>query len=417
MFSKEGGVLLKILHCSDIHLGRKPVGSTFSEYSIQRYEDYFRSFERVIDFSIENKTDLTMISGDLFDRRELSPDVLERTEKLLEKLKDSDIKVIAIEGNHDRILSFEGNSWLEYLSKEGMLTLLKPSVDENGEIAFPQWNGSAGGKITIDGTNFYGMGYQGFSFPEYFKALGELLDPGEKNVVMAHTGIGDPAILPGTIFKETLEPLRSKCDYIAGGHTHRRYEMKTEGLNFFVPGSLEYWDLGETPPKGFFLYDTEEETVEFHESFKRKKIDAGLDLKTGTVEEFDREFAKLLEDKAIEQGCIYRLAVSIPFGTFFEINPSRIEKELEDAGALKGSVSVSFGKEEISEKAGESSVITEETEKEIIKKHEELGKYAEKISRALSSLKAAHEKKDTEESLKVIDMLFGEILGGEDLDN
>lgn len=408
---------MKILHCSDIHLGRKPVGSAFSEYSIQRYEDYFRSFANLIDFSIDAETDLVMIAGDLFDRKELSPDVLERTEKLLGRLKGSEIKIVAIEGNHDRILSFEGNSWLEYLSREGLLILLRPSVRENGEISFPEWNGTSGGKVTIDGTNFYGMGYQGFSFPEYFKALGSLLEPGEKNVVLAHTGIGDPALLPGTVSKETLEPLRSKCDYIAGGHTHRRYELRNAGMNFFVPGSLEYWDLGETPPKGFFLYDTDTGAVDFHESLKRTKIDAGLDLQSGTPEEFDREFGKLLENQTIEQGCIYRLAVSIPFGTFFEINPSRIEKELEAAGAIKGSVTVSFAKEGYSEKQGESPVIIEETEKEVIKKHEDLGRYAEKIAKALSGLKATHEKKDAEESLKVIDALFEEILGGEDRDN
>ena len=66
---------MKILHCSDIHLGKKPFGT--KEFSQKRYLDFFNAFEQATDRGIEKEVDIFLITGDLFDKKELSPDTLD----------------------------------------------------------------------------------------------------------------------------------------------------------------------------------------------------------------------------------------------------------------------------------------------------------------------------------------------------
>ena len=68
---------MRILHCSDIHLGRRIAGAS-GDFSNTRFDDYFNAFDYVIEYSIENNIDIFVVAGDLFDKKEISPDVLSR---------------------------------------------------------------------------------------------------------------------------------------------------------------------------------------------------------------------------------------------------------------------------------------------------------------------------------------------------
>ncbi len=400
---------MKFLHCSDIHLGRKPVGSAFSEYANQRYEDYFRAFNYIIEFAVENSVDAFLISGDLFDKRELSPDVLERVEKYLDMLKKESIPVIAIEGNHDRIFAIEGRSWLEYLSREKSLYLLRPKVLENGEISFVERSGG-GAMIEINDVRFYGVGYQGFSFPQYFQALGKVLDPSKTNVILMHTAIGNPDIVPGCVKVKDLDPLIGKYDYIAGGHIHTKRIQQDE--KFFVPGAPEYWDIKEKNGKGFFVYDTETKEVEFHESAKRKKISVAISLESGQATEFSKHFNEVLEFDPVEKGCLYVLEIRIPFGTFLETDLSQVEDEIERKGALKAYAFTTTGKGMVEE--GEMIAEIGIMEEDVISKNATFAKYSKEVVHVLENLKRFHQEKNTVEASDALNGLFNRILSGED---
>ncbi len=125
---------MKILHCSDIHLGKKPFGNI--EYSEKRYVDYFQAFENIVDFAISKKVEVFMIAGDFFDKKELLPRTLSYAEKILKKLKDADITALMIEGNHDNISKGqEINSWINYLEEKKYFKRLgyKVEIIENKE--------------------------------------------------------------------------------------------------------------------------------------------------------------------------------------------------------------------------------------------------------------------------------------------
>ncbi len=399
---------MKFLHCSDIHLGRRPVGSALSDYSNQRYEDYFNAFDWIIEFALKTSVDVFLIAGDLFDRRELSPDVLERAESLLLRLKKKNIPVIAIEGNHDRLFTIEGRSWLEYLSRESLLYLLKPFTLEDGSVNFPKWDGNSGAMVEINGVRFYGMGYQGFSFQQYFEAIANQLDSSKTNVLLAHTAIGDPDKVPGCVKEETLEPLNGKCEYIAGGHIHTRHIY--DRFKMFVPGAPEYWDIKENGEKGFFIYDSATKEFEFRESKKRLKINVSISLENGSADEFYSRLEEKLNLYPVKAGSLYVVEVKVPFGSFLEVNVSDVEKEIEEMGALKANVFISMGKSGATDSESQDLEVIEE---DVIAKNPKLAAYSKEIANALESLKKYHDLNDEDGAIETIDRLLSEIIDGD----
>lgn len=394
---------MKILHCSDLHLGRKPMGFVMSEYSQKRYEDYFRAFEFITDEAVKEKVDAVIVSGDLFDRKELSPDVLERTEKSLKKLKNNGIQTICVEGNHDRTFKGDEKSWLEYLSEESLIYFLEPFVFENGKISYLPWDGKKGSYIQIGSLRFYGVGYQGFQFPEYVRELVMNLDLNYQNIVLMHTSVGDPETIMGCIRKEDLIDLGRKCVYIAGGHIHTKQAV--EDIHLFVPGAPEYWDIGERGEKGFFIYESENDKVTFHESKRRKKVETFINLNDGSSDSFFHELKNSLEKNKVEKGCLYVLNVRIPFGVFLNVDTKDVERKIEEMGALKAWVKIGFSNSSFE---GEIELVDEvqKIEEEIVKENPFFASHSFETVQALNKLKTLHNSQNLEDSFQVLEKLF-----------
>ncbi len=400
---KEGEIV-KVLHCSDLHLGRKVSGSIYSPYFKARYEDYFSTFREIVNFAVSKGIDVMMISGDIFDKKDLSPDALEKGEEIFKDLKVAGIKVVVIEGNHDRLFDFENISWLDYLKNKDYIIILRPSVKE-GKISFEPWNGKSGGMIEFDGVKFYGIGYQGVNFPEYIESLGQILDQNDRNIVMIHAGIcGQKKMaLPGFLELKDFAPLDGKCFYIASGHAHEKSIYKLEKSKIFIPGSPEYWDLSESDEKGFFVYDTETGQVDFFESKKRLKIEKTIKLQKGNVEEFENLFSKMIEESPVERECIYVVNVGIPFGAFLNVNINEFEDKIESMGALKGKINVRQFNENLASDDEHEYLDLYDIENSIVSKDKNFGKNSISVVEAIDALKKAALQED---AFKIIDDLF-----------
>ncbi|TYC00592.1 MAG: exonuclease SbcCD subunit D [Kosmotoga sp.] len=312
---------MKILHTSDWHLGRRPVGG-IGEYSEIRYEDYFNAAEYIVDKGIEESVDVFIIAGDLFDRSSIQPDILYRTESLLQKLKENNIKVLVVEGNHDRSYSRQ-ESWISYLERRELVSV--PEIGrENGEYFFEP--------IVIDGINFFGVPYQGSMINETLSALASNLDKHQNNIVIVHTGIVSWEQLPGCATAEAIEEFREKVMYIAGGHLHHfQAYPDSENSYFVVPGSPEYWDMGERDEKGYIVYDTDSKTYTFYPSKKRKL--SNYSIKDSELEDF-------LNSVEVQEKEIIRLDI---VNTSTQIvRTDEIEDSLKNKGALKVITSVKY---------------------------------------------------------------------------
>ena len=312
---------MKIVHCSDLHLGKRFSGN--KDYVKKRYMDFFNAFATFIDKVEEIKPDVCLIAGDIFDKKEINPDILSKTEYLFKRLRDNVKKdIIAIEGNHDNSRILE-ESWLEYLQEQNILKVFYYNKD------FEEKN-----YLKIDDINFYPVGYPGFMIDEALTKLSEKLNPQEKNIVIVHTGIsGGTNTLPGLVSTSILDLFKDKAMYIAGGHIHSFTTYPKEKPYFFVSGSLEFSNVQneKSDKKGFILFDTDTLNYEFIELEHRKRIKK--DFSYTNFSNLENEFENFVKELNLTGEEILVISVSLNNNDY--INTENLENIAEKNGALK----------------------------------------------------------------------------------
>ena len=312
---------MKIVHCSDLHLGKRLSGT--KDYVTKRYMDFFNAFATFVDKVEEIKPDVCLIAGDIFDKKEINPDILSKTESLFKRLRDNVKKdIIAIEGNHDNSRILE-ESWLEYLQEQNILKVFYYNKD------FEEKN-----YLKIDDINFYPVGYPGFMIDEALTKLSEKLNPQEKNIVIVHTGIsGDTNTLPGLVSTSILDLFKDKAIYIAGGHIHSFTTYPKEKPYFFVSGSLEFSNVQneKSDKKGFILFDTDTLNYEFIELEHRKRIKK--DFSYSNFSNLENEFENFVKELNLTGEEILVISVSPNNNDY--INTENLENIAEKNGALK----------------------------------------------------------------------------------
>ncbi len=400
---------MKFIHCSDIHLGRKPAGA-FGDYSAKRYNDYFAAFAHIIDTAIKRNSDFIIISGDLTDKKELHPEALERIEQILARPKDAGIMVYAIEGNHDNITpGRESESWLIYLENKGLLK--RPYTKfEDGEYRFYP--------VLHRDLIIYGLGYPGLFADEVMARLSEHIENSDaaKNIIIVHTAIAGNELMPGTVSPATVELLKGKALYIAGGHFHSFSAAPNNEPVFFVPGSAEYWELSEhSQKKGMILFDTDTKAYEFIESKKRKihyrSFEHNAENEIGFLDEF-RAFAGTLEIAANED----IVKIDIKHNNQFYADTAYCESIIKEKGALKASVELKSTGSESALDLNTAVTGSGQIEREVISTWKEFSPYADITADSLDMMKKHTDDEHPELIHEVFDNLLAVILGDGETD-
>lgn len=234
-------------HCSDLHLGKTYVDSPGAD---ERSEDFFRVFDEIVRRAVQEEIAALVIAGDLFHHAQVMPRTFARTVEVLEPLKRAGIPVIAVEGNHDWIHRRENISWMEALSAMGLICLLRPTRDDEGNYLFPSWDEErrSGGHREIQGVHFYGVGYIGSSpgshVPRIVEAIRRLGT--EDNVLLFHVGVRQYCGTDiGNMSLEEALPLGEVFRYVALGHGHKPYVIPEAAPFAYNPGSPECVNFGE----------------------------------------------------------------------------------------------------------------------------------------------------------------------------
>ena len=378
---------MKIVHCSDLHLGKRLSGT--KDYVTKRYMDFFNAFATFVDKVEEIKPDVCLIAGDIFDKKEINPDILSKTEYLFKKLRDNVKKdIIAIEGNHDNSRILE-ESWLEYLQEQNILKVFYYNKD------FDEKN-----YLKIDDINFYPVGYPGFMIDEALTKLSEKLNPQEKNIVIVHTGIsGGTNTLPGLVSTSILDLFKDKTIYIAGGHIHSFTTYPKEKPYFFVSGSLEFSNVQneKSDKKGFILFDTDTLNYEFIELEHRKRIKK--DFSYSNFSNLENEFENFVKELNLTGEEI--LVISISLNNNDYINTESLENIAEKNGALKAYILI---KNILNIGAGEennSDLSIDELEKNLINTWNI--SEIEKFSKSFGRLKELFSNDDRDSFLELFD--------------
>lgn len=378
---------MKIVHCSDLHLGKRFSGN--KDYVKKRYMDFFNAFATFVDKVEEIKPDVCLIAGDIFDKKEINPDILSKTEYLFKKLKDNVKKdIIAIEGNHDNSRILE-ESWLEYLQEQNILKVFYYNKD------FEEKN-----YLKIDDINFYPVGYPGFMIDEALTKLSEKLNPQEKNIVIVHTGIsGSTDTLPGLVSTSILDLFKDKSIYIAGGHIHSFTTYPKEKPYFFVSGSLEFSNIQneKSDKKGFILFDTDTLNYEFIELEHRKRIKK--DFSYTNFSNLENEFENFVKELNLTGEEILVISVSLNNNDY--INTENLENIAEKNGALKTHILIKNILNIEASEENNSDLSIDELEKNLINTWNI--SEIEKFSKSFSRLKELFSNDDRDSFLELFD--------------
>ena len=378
---------MKIVHCSDLHLGKRFSGN--KDYVKKRYMDFFNAFATFVDKVEEIKPDVCLIAGDIFDKKEINPDILSKTEYLFKKLRDNVKKdIIAIEGNHDNSRILE-ESWLEYLQEQNILKVFYYNKD------FEEKN-----YLKIDDINFYPVGYPGFMIDEALTKLSEKLNPQEKNIVIVHTGIsGSTDTLPGLVSTSILDLFKDKAIYIAGGHIHSFTTYPKEKPYFFVSGSLEFSNVQneKSDKKGFILFDTDTLNYEFIELEHRKRIKK--DFSYTNFSNLEDEFENFVKELNLTGEEILVISVSLNNNDY--INTESLENIAEKNGALKTHILIKNILNIGTSEENNSDLSIDELEKNLINTWNI--SEIEKFSKSFSRLKELFSNDDRDSFLELFD--------------
>ena len=378
---------MKIVHCSDLHLGKRLSGT--KDYVTKRYMDFFNAFATFVDKVEEIKPDVCLIAGDIFDKKEINPDILSKTEYLFKRLRDNVKKdIIAIEGNHDNSRILE-ESWLEYLQEQNILKVFYYNKDF-GEKNY----------LKIDDINFYPVGYPGFMIAEALTKLSEKLNPQEKNIVVVHTGIsGSTNTLPGLVSTSILDLFKDKAIYIAGGHIHSFTTYPKEKPYFFVSGSLEFSNVQneKSDKKGFILFDTDTLNYEFIELEHRKRIKK--DFSYTNFSNLENEFENFVKELNLTGEEILVISVSLNNNDY--INTENLENIAEKNGALKTHILIKNILNIGADEENNSDLSIDELEKNLINTWNI--SEIEKFSKSFGRLKELFSNDDRDSFLELFD--------------
>ena len=264
-----------IIHTADIHIGvenySRPDPKTRTS---SRLQDFLRSLDELVDYSIDNEADLVLICGDVYKSRNPTQTHQREFVKRISRLAREGIKVFLLAGNHDSP------------NVPGPATTLDifPTLDiENVQIANElntQIVQTRNGSIQIISLPWIRKGdfmslekYNQLSNEKFNSAIEEkLIEDLDKEIANLDSSM--PSILAShvsvdlaktsseksmTLGKDYLLPTNflanPKLDYVALGHIHR-HQILNDDPPVVYSGSLERIDFGEEKDsKGFCVID------------------------------------------------------------------------------------------------------------------------------------------------------------------
>lgn len=229
---------MKLYHVADLHLGRRRLEGRLPD------EDLALAFRAIAESAIQDKARAVLIAGDFFDRSQVEPRHLRQAQEVLRILRQHEISVIAVEGNHDKtFVHTVEHTWMQFLAEEELLILLRPTFNADGAVLDP-WdpNTRRGAWVEIEGVRFVGAGYLGAATPARTRQIVARIEGAKPVVLLLHAGPDYFVGEGGGFSPEDLKALEQAVCYLALGHIHRPMRHGGWACN---PGSVENCELHE----------------------------------------------------------------------------------------------------------------------------------------------------------------------------
>ncbi len=271
------------MHLADLHLG-------YQQYGLpERALDFAVALGRAVREALSMRPDFCLVAGDFFHHRQVDALTLRQAIAALEPLREAQIPVLTVAGNHDLGWRDGSESWLTLLHHLGYLTYL--DLDPRAASLLQPGPDGSGPVVELDDARVIGLPYLGASLPRVLARLSEEMQslPRKYTVLMLHAGL--EGTIPGVTEPLRIEHLLSldgSVDYVALGHRHMPFERSGHQPGVYNPGSLETAAADESEnPGGWFTVEVKRvdernwsqavtHQVSPRRAFHRLALDAGL---------------------------------------------------------------------------------------------------------------------------------------------
>ena len=224
---------MKILHLSDLHIGKR-----VNDFSMLEDQEYI--LKKILNIIDEHMPKAVLIAGDVYDKSVPSAEAVQLFDDFLVSLSERDLKTFIISGNHDsperlafgaRLMNPSG-IYISQVYKKGSTPVVLE--DEFGELFIYMLPFIKPAHVRAQFPDLE-IG----SYNDALKAALEDLNPDEnkRNILITHqfvTGavksdseemsVGGSDNIDGTLF--------NKFDYVALGHIHRPQKMLRDTIRY-----------------------------------------------------------------------------------------------------------------------------------------------------------------------------------------
>ena len=305
--------MLKILHTADIHLGSKFSG--LGDKGASQREQLTITFKNVVATAVNEKVDIVLIAGDLFDSNQQPQRNIDLVTEQFNLLGSNNIPVCLIPGTHD---SLDSSSIYRKVDFEGKCPNLKVFTDENVSWKeYPRLDLTVYGKPNLSNR----------SSVSPLKGLTRSTSS-RFHIGMAHGSLYIPEKIAEDDHVFRLEEVKaSGMDYLALGHWHRVYKCPGESPAWYS-GPPE-WIPGQTE-KGVVLIVSLSPAGEVEVAPRKIGLRVYKEVEIDMSEIEDLAMLKSRISGGAGQNLIAKVTLKGLRDVEFILNPEELEAELGD---------------------------------------------------------------------------------------
>ncbi len=293
---------MKIIHCSDLHLDSKMEANLTREQAKERKRELLLTFERMVAYAAEQKVQVILIAGDLFDTTHIGKMAARLVEEQI--VSHPEIDFLYLQGNHEKNRFLESLDNMPENLKTFQDTWTKYTYNLLGEGTADEEIEKGCIRLTISGVELT---------PENSKSIYDslVLAQDEVNLVVLH---GQESRYDARDKTEiiNIRALQNKyIDYLALGHLHEyKYQKLDNRGSYCYSGCLEGRGFDECGEKGFVLLNIEGDKInhEFISFASRKFYEIPVDIShCGTTGEITEKINEQIQ--GIDAGNLVKLVL------------------------------------------------------------------------------------------------------------
>lgn len=303
---------VKVLHCADLHFDT-PFKELSKEVSDNSKNELLEVFKRIIDLAIDEKVEVLLIAGDVFDNLTVNKNTLFFISNQIKRIKN--IRVFISPGNHD---PYNEKSFYSMINWPENVYIFK------GDMEFKE----------IEELNLivWGAGFRN-NYENETLLKGIKVNSNKINIMLLHGEIASANR------KNEYNPIyisdiyNSNIDYIALGHRHKFSGILKEGMtNYAYSGCPQGRGFDEEGEKGVIIGEVYKggTNLNFFPVCKRIYVIKEIDI-TGS-NNYDEVVLKVLSDLSDEDigKNFYKIILKGELKDYFNLKENLLLEKLKN---------------------------------------------------------------------------------------